>query len=72
MNQVEFCFTNKVFLREQTPLRSLASTYTWVEEQIIVKFCLTRKGWADTKTKIGLHLVNGPVISSDLVSLPLQ
>ena len=72
MDHVEFSFTHKMFLREQTPLGSLALTYTWVEEQIIVKFCLTRKGWANTKTKIDLHLVNGPVISSDLVSLPLQ
>ena len=42
MNQVEFCFKHKVFLCEQTPLRSLASTYTWVKDRIIVKFfCLT-------------------------------
>ena len=61
-----------MFLREQTPLGSLALTYTWVEEKIIVKLCLKRKDWSEAKTQTGLHLVNGPVISSDLVSLPLQ
>ena len=53
LDHVEFCFTHKMFLREQTPLGSLALTYTWVEEKIIVKLCLKWKDWSEAKTQMG-------------------